>query len=101
MSNEAAAPAQAKSGQASPLRFVLPIVVLAMGLVAWELVVRTGAEKEGRVAILEALTADQKVIIKPPPGLPEAEDGVHERHPRPRVPSAAGSVQAGIAPAPA
>ena len=39
MSTEAAAPA-AKSGQASPLRFLLPILVLAVGLIAWELVVR-------------------------------------------------------------
>lgn len=36
---------------------------------AWEVVVRTGAQEGGRVAILEALTPDQRVIIKPPPGL--------------------------------
>ena len=39
MSSEAAAPA-AKSGQASPLRILLPILVFAIGLAAWELVVR-------------------------------------------------------------
>src|SRR5437868_9295035 len=39
MSNETAAPTQAKRGQASPLRIGLPIIVLAMGLAAWELVV--------------------------------------------------------------
>jgi NitT/TauT family transport system permease protein len=39
MSNETAAPMQAKSGQASPLRIGLPIIVLAIGLAAWELVV--------------------------------------------------------------
>src|SRR5438552_4588998 len=39
MSNEASAPT-AKSGQASPLRILLPIIVLALGLLAWELVVR-------------------------------------------------------------
>jgi NitT/TauT family transport system permease protein len=39
MSTQTAAPAQAKSGQASPLRILLPIFVLAIGLAAWELVV--------------------------------------------------------------
>jgi NitT/TauT family transport system permease protein len=40
MSGEPVAPVQAKSGQASPLRILLPILVLILGLVAWELVVR-------------------------------------------------------------
>ena len=36
---------------------------------AFELVVRTGVEKEGRIAVLEPLAAGDKVILKPPPGL--------------------------------
>jgi membrane fusion protein (multidrug efflux system) len=36
---------------------------------AFELVVRTGVEKDGRVAVLEPLQNGQKVIVKPPPGL--------------------------------
>lgn len=36
---------------------------------AVEMVVRTGAKKDGRVAVLEPLTADEKVIVQPPPGL--------------------------------
>ncbi|MBL8958096.1 MAG: efflux RND transporter periplasmic adaptor subunit [Myxococcaceae bacterium] len=36
---------------------------------AYEMVVRTGVEKEGRVAVLEPLQAGSKVIVKPPPGL--------------------------------
>ena len=36
---------------------------------AHEMVVRTGVEKDGRVAVLEALPAGEKVIVKPPPGL--------------------------------
>jgi membrane fusion protein (multidrug efflux system) len=36
---------------------------------AFEVVVRTGVTKEGRVAVLEPLGDDEKVIIKPPPGL--------------------------------
>ncbi len=36
---------------------------------AFEMVVRLGAEKEDRVAVLEPLTKDDQVIIKPPPGL--------------------------------
>ena len=39
MSSESAKPAQ-KSGQASPLQIMLPILVLVLGLLAWELVVR-------------------------------------------------------------
>ncbi len=42
---------------------------LARGGQAWEMVVRTGAERDGRVAIEEALTAADLVIVKPPPGL--------------------------------
>lgn len=36
---------------------------------AYEMVVRTGVEKNGVVAVLEPLQQGQKVIIKPPPGL--------------------------------
>lgn len=36
---------------------------------AFELVVRTGVHKDGRVAVLEPLTKEDKVIIDPPPGL--------------------------------
>jgi membrane fusion protein, multidrug efflux system len=36
---------------------------------AYELVVQTGVEKDGRIAVLEALTNGDKVILKPPPGL--------------------------------
>lgn len=36
---------------------------------AFELVVRTGVQKDGRVAVLEPLQAGSKVIVKPPPGL--------------------------------
>jgi NitT/TauT family transport system permease protein len=39
MSSEGAAPTPARSGQASPLRIVLPILVLAAGLLLWEFVV--------------------------------------------------------------
>lgn len=41
MSNETAAPA-ANSEQASPWRILLPVIVLAAGLAAWELAVRLG-----------------------------------------------------------
>jgi NitT/TauT family transport system permease protein len=40
MSSEVAAATPLKSGQTSPLRILLPIAVLAAGLVVWELVVR-------------------------------------------------------------
>lgn len=36
---------------------------------AFELVVRTGVEKEGRIAVLEPLAAGDKVIVSPPAGL--------------------------------
>lgn len=36
---------------------------------AWEMVVRTGAERDGRIAVIEPLTPDQQVIRRPPPGL--------------------------------
>ena len=36
---------------------------------AYEMVVRTGVERDGRVAVLEPLKAGEKVIVKPPPGL--------------------------------
>lgn len=36
---------------------------------AFEMVVQTGVEKDGRVAVLEPLAAGEKVILTPPPGL--------------------------------
>lgn len=36
---------------------------------AFELVVKTGVTKDGRIAVLEPLEAGEKVIVKPPPGL--------------------------------
>lgn len=36
---------------------------------AYEMVVQTGVIKDGRVAILEALSPGDKVIVRPPPGL--------------------------------
>lgn len=36
---------------------------------AFEMVVQTGVQKDGRVAVLEPLTPDDKVIVAPPPGL--------------------------------
>jgi len=36
---------------------------------AYEMVVRTGVVKDGRIAVLEPLQAGAKVIVKPPPGL--------------------------------
>ncbi len=36
---------------------------------AWEMVVRTGAQRDGRIAILEPLPAGEKIIVRPPPGL--------------------------------
>ncbi len=36
---------------------------------AYEMVVRTGVVKDGRIAVLEPLAAGTKVIVKPPPGL--------------------------------
>ena len=36
---------------------------------AYEMVVRTGVEKENRVAVLESLPKEAQVIVKPPPGL--------------------------------
>lgn len=36
---------------------------------AFEMVVRVGAEHNGRVSVLEPLTPNDKVIVKPPPGL--------------------------------
>jgi membrane fusion protein, multidrug efflux system len=44
-------------------------IFMARGGQAWEVVVRTGATRDGRVAILEALAAGDKVIVQPPPGL--------------------------------
>ena len=36
---------------------------------AFEVVVQTGVEKDGRIAVLEPLAAGEKVILAPPPGL--------------------------------
>jgi membrane fusion protein (multidrug efflux system) len=36
---------------------------------AFEMIVRTGVTRDGRIAIFEPLTAGQSVIVKPPPGL--------------------------------
>jgi membrane fusion protein (multidrug efflux system) len=36
---------------------------------AYELVIRTGVQKEGRIAVYEALRNEDRVIVKPPPGL--------------------------------
>jgi NitT/TauT family transport system permease protein len=66
MSNETAAPAQAKSGQASPLRILLPVIVLAVGLAAWELVVRLNDIQPyvlpGPWLILKTLVTDWDVL---------------------------------------
>src|SRR5215510_8249710 len=66
MSNETVAPAQARSGQASPLRFVLPIIVLVLGLAAWELVVQLNDIKPyvlpGPWLILRTLVTDWDVL---------------------------------------
>jgi len=42
---------------------------VARGGQAWEMVVRTGASKGGRIAVLEPLSGDDRVIVQPPPGL--------------------------------
>jgi membrane fusion protein, multidrug efflux system len=42
---------------------------LARGGQAWEMVVRTGATQNGRVAVLEPLADGDRVIVEPPPGL--------------------------------
>ncbi len=42
---------------------------LARDGLAFELVVRTGVTKDGRVAVLEPLAAGDKIILSPPPGL--------------------------------
>lgn len=36
---------------------------------AYEMVVQTGVERDGRIAVLEPIAAGEKVIVKPPPGL--------------------------------
>jgi NitT/TauT family transport system permease protein len=66
MSNETAAPAQAKGGQASPLRLLLPVIVLAVGLAAWELVIRLNDIQPyvlpGPWLILKTLVTDWDVL---------------------------------------
>lgn len=44
-------------------------IFLAKQGTAFEVVVRTGETKDGRVAVLETLGAGEKVILSPPPGL--------------------------------
>lgn len=44
-------------------------IYMARGGQAWEVVVRTGGTRDGRIAILEALSQGDKVIVQPPPGL--------------------------------
>src|SRR4029450_5075066 len=66
MSDETAAPAQAKSGQASPSRILLPVIVLAVGLAAWELVIRLNDIQPyvlpGPWLILKTLVTDWDVL---------------------------------------
>jgi NitT/TauT family transport system permease protein len=67
MSNEAATPAQAKNGQASPWRILLPIIVLVVGLALWELVVKLGDIQPyvlpGPWLILKTLVTDWGVLF--------------------------------------
>ena len=44
-------------------------IFLARKGAAFEMVVRTGVTKDGRVAVLEPLGQGEQVIVKPPPGL--------------------------------
>ncbi|MBI4818503.1 MAG: efflux RND transporter periplasmic adaptor subunit [Deltaproteobacteria bacterium] len=49
-------------------------IFLAREGAAFEMVVRTGVEKDGRIAVLEPLSDKDRVIVSPPPGL-------HDGHP--------------------
>lgn len=66
MNTSPAAPPQSRSGQASPLRILLPILVLALGLVAWEFMVRLNDIPPyvlpGPGLILRTLAADWGVL---------------------------------------
>ncbi|MBI5320089.1 ABC transporter permease [Bradyrhizobium sp.] len=66
MNTSPAAPPRSRSGQSPPLRILLPILVLAMGLVAWELVVRLNDIPPyvlpGPGLILRTLVADWGVL---------------------------------------
>ena len=42
---------------------------VAQGSNVVELVVKTGLTKDGRIAVIEPLAADAKVVVRPPPGL--------------------------------
>jgi membrane fusion protein, multidrug efflux system len=42
---------------------------VAQGQSVVEMVVKTGLEKDGRIAVIEPLAANLKVVVKPPPGL--------------------------------
>jgi len=65
MSGEAAAPA-AQNGRASALRFLLPVLVLVLGLAAWELVVRLNDIQPyvlpGPWLVLTTMAADWAVL---------------------------------------
>jgi NitT/TauT family transport system permease protein len=67
MSNEATTPA-AKSGQRPPWRVLLPLIVLAVGLVVWELVVRLNDIQPyvlpGPWLILRTLVTDRGVLFE-------------------------------------
>lgn len=68
MTASPAAPRQSGSGQSPPLRVLLPILVLAVGLVAWELVVRLNDIPPyvlpGPGLILRTLAADWGVLLE-------------------------------------
>src|SRR5215475_9514604 len=66
MSSESAAPTPSKNGQASAWRILLPILVLVLGLVAWELVVRLNDIQPyvlpGPWLVLQTLVTDWDVL---------------------------------------
>src|SRR5262245_66653757 len=66
MSTEPATPMHGKRGHTSPMRFVLPVIVLAVGLAAWELVVRLNDIQPyvlpGPWLILKTLVTDWDVL---------------------------------------
>lgn len=47
-------------------------IFLARNNVAYEVVARTGVTKDGRIAVLESLNANDKVVLTPPPNLFDA-----------------------------
>src|SRR5215510_6436138 len=66
MSTDPATAMHGKRGQTSPMRFVLPVIVLAVGLAAWELVVRLNDIQPyvlpGPWLILKTLVTDWDVL---------------------------------------